>query len=128
MKKAHPYVLVVQDYDIEREVIEGFLQGLPFDLHFVSTCKDCLAAIASHQPDVILFEAARRGLDGRDVCREADIPMVFLSTLDIDQEQRACFTQPHHRYLTKPYSPNDLIGSVSQLLFGNAANELTQSV
>ncbi len=117
-RDQHSFIIVVENDKLERLFIKGILVGKSFDLHFASSCDECLKTIESRRPDLIIFQATMPGVDARDVCEttQGRIPIIFLSNLNKNDEMRSCLKKPVHRYITKPFTPGTLVENVQRLL------------
>ena len=62
-------MLVVDDEERNRKLIEGYLEGEGYELCSASDGADALKCVESFQPDVVLLDVMMPGLNGYDVCR-----------------------------------------------------------
>jgi DNA-binding response OmpR family regulator len=81
-----------------------------------SSCNDVLEKIAALDPALVIMDVTQRGLDARKVCEATETPMVFISSLQLNEERRIRLKAATQHYLTKPYSRDRLVGGVRQLL------------
>jgi CheY-like chemotaxis protein len=119
MKKA----LIVDDHDDIRKLIRLTLDFEDFEIHEAGSGKEALALVESVKPDVMLLDVMMPGgVDGLEVCASVkangalqQTKIVMLSAkgskADIDRGKAAgC-----DAYLVKPFSPLNLIQTISAL-------------
>ena len=82
-------VLIVDDQEIGRITLEGFLLPLGYALHFAASGAETLAVLAELRPDVILLDVMMPEMNGFEVCRRIradarwrDIPIILVTALD----------------------------------------------
>ena len=82
-------VLIVDDQEIGRITLEGFLLPLGYALHFAASGAETLALLAELRPDVILLDVMMPEMDGFEVCRRIradarwrDVPIILVTALD----------------------------------------------
>jgi CheY-like chemotaxis protein len=99
---------------------EGFLPVTAVD------GEQCLEMVADHLPDLIFLDVMMPGKDGFEVCRTlkndpryADIPIILLSARGREHDRERGLALGAEEFLTKPYSPSDLIRRVRELFGRN---------
>ena len=82
-------VLIVDDQEIGRITLEGFLLPLGYALHFAASGAETLALLPELRPDVVLLDVMMPEMDGFEVCRRIradvrwrDIPVILVTALD----------------------------------------------
>ena len=113
-------VLVVEDEAPIRRVVVGYLQREGFE---VSEAADGLTAVELARelaPEVIVLDLGLPGIDGVEVCRavrtfsDAYIVMLTARTEEIDKLIGPSVGADD--YLTKPFSPRELVARVRAML------------
>ncbi|WP_213451269.1 response regulator transcription factor [Rhizomonospora bruguierae] len=114
------HVLVAED---DRHHAEILLRYLESDGHRASAVHDGRAAlehVRRLRPDLLLLDVMLPGLDGLDVCRrirqESDIPVLMLTARAGEDDLLLGLEQGADDYLTKPYSPRELLARIRTLL------------
>ncbi len=109
-------VLLVDDDPVLLEVLSTVLDLEEFTVVTADDGEQALAAVARHQPQVVVCDVAMPGIDGFEVCRrlKADpatspLPVVLLAAHGGPQERQAGLDAGCDAYLTKPFSPLELI-------------------
>lgn len=116
-------ILVVDDDAFVRRPLELILRSEGFDPATADDGEACLAAVADRKPDLIFLDVMMPGRDGFDVCRTlksdpgtADIPVILLSARGHEQDREHGMALGASDFLTKPYSPSELLRRVRELL------------
>jgi DNA-binding response OmpR family regulator len=99
--------------------------------HEVLTARDGeegLAAALRERPDMIVLDIMMPRKDGLSLLRDLradetskDIPVILLSALAASTDQARGYEAGADGYLTKPFSPDDLNGTISHLASMSAA-------
>ncbi|MEU4562210.1 response regulator transcription factor [Actinoplanes sp. NPDC023936] len=114
------YVLVAEDDERQAEVLRRYLGA---EGHRVTVAHDGLAALEQvrrTQPDLLVLDVMMPRLDGMDLCRalrrESDIPVLMLTARSGEDDLLLGLEIGADDYLTKPYSPRELVARVRTLL------------
>ncbi len=114
------HVLVVDDDRTIREVVADYLRAAD---HRVSEAADGAAALAAEHEDpadLVVLDVMMPGLDGLEVCRRlrrsSDVPIVLLTALGSEQERVVGLETGADDYVTKPFSPRELVLRVDSIL------------
>ena len=113
-------VLVVEDEAPIRRVVVGYLQREGFD---VSEAPDGLTAVELARelgPEVIVLDLGLPGIDGVEVCRQvrtfSDAYVVMLTARTEEIDKLIGLSVGADDYLTKPFSPRELVARVRAML------------
>lgn len=81
--------------------------------------RQALAQVATEQPDLVVLDVTMPELDGFEVCRrlrrESSIPIIMLTARGEDENIVLGLDIGADDYVTKPYSPRELIARVRAL-------------
>ena len=120
-----PRVLIVDDDKVIQQLLEVNLELEGYDIQTASDGEEALDKVRSFRPDLILLDVMMPKLDGREVCRRIkadpetkDTPVIFLSARAQDMDVSSGLELGASAYVTKPFDPVDLIGTVSRVLQG----------
>ncbi len=112
-------ILVVDD---EKDVLKGlkdFLLSEHFEVVTAMLGKDGIQKARQEKPDLILLDLRLPDIDGYDVCRElrsdpttSSIPILMVSTRSKDMEKVIGLEVGADDYITKPYSPIELLARI----------------
>jgi DNA-binding response OmpR family regulator len=113
-------VLVVDDEESLAKVVASYLER---DGHEVSCVVDGLAAVEAaraQRPDVVVLDLGLPGLDGIEVCRRlrtfTDCYVVMLTARADEVDKLVGLGVGADDYLTKPFSPRELVARVRVML------------
>ena len=116
-------VLIVEDQEDILEIIRITLELDNFELHSASDGEAGLRMAAQIKPDLILSDVMMPRMDGLQLCRRirADpalrrTKLILLSARAQAEDRRAGQAAGADAYLTKPYSPLQLLETVQQVL------------
>ena len=116
-------ILVCEDQDSIRKMIEALVQARGYEVIAVASGAKALDVAVTNPPDVVLLDLMLPGqYDGFEVCRRLReehstraIPVVIISALD-DADSRSRATQAGATaYYTKPFSPIALLKEIDRL-------------
>jgi two-component system OmpR family response regulator len=114
------HVLVVDDEKRIREVVEYALAKAGFRVTTASDGEQGLAAFEADVPDVVVLDVMLPGSDGLEVCRriraKRPTPIVFLSARNDEVDRIVGLEIGGDDYLTKPFSPRELVARVRAVL------------
>lgn len=113
-------VLIVDDDPSLREVVRFALEREGFQTAQASTGREALELYASRRPSLIVLDIVMPEMDGTEVCREirreSDLPIVFLSSRDEELDRILGLELGGDDYITKPFSPRELVARVRAIL------------
>jgi DNA-binding response OmpR family regulator len=120
---SRPIVLVAEDDPSVRMMIEFLLEDEGFDVILAEDGERALDMARSTSPDAILLDLMMPKLDGREVlsrlrAREetARIPVFLLTGMS----RNAVSEAPGARYVSKPFSPDELVHSIRDVIDSSA--------
>jgi DNA-binding response OmpR family regulator len=118
---APPLVLVVDDEPAIAELVRGYLERDGLRALVAADGPAALAAVAAHRPAVVLLDVGLPGLDGTVVCRrlrEAGdwTPVLFVTARDDEVDRVLGLELGADDYVTKPFSPRELVARVRAVL------------
>lgn len=113
-------ILVVDDDPHIREVICFALTKAGHATVTAGDGETALDAVQAKQPRLIVLDVGMPGLDGLGVCREvrksSDVPILFLSARDEEIDRVLGLEMGGDDYVTKPFSPRELVARVAIIL------------
>jgi two-component system, OmpR family, response regulator len=114
-------LLLVDDEDNLRSMLEAALRHSGFDVHPVANGRDAIAAVPNVQPDLIVLDVMLPDLDGFDVCKRLRTsgdrtPVLFLTARDATEDKVRGLTLGGDDYLVKPFSLEELVARITAVL------------
>ena len=113
-------ILIVDDDLHIREVIRVALKKAGMSVVEARDGKEALTRFANDRPDLIVLDIGMPEFDGLDVCREirksSDVPILFLSARDEEIDRVLGLEIGGDDYVTKPFSPRELVARVNVIL------------
>lgn len=113
-------ILVVDDDPTVREVVVAYLQQAG---HITLEAPDGPNAVIAAQgdPDLVVLDVMLPGFDGLEVCRRLradrpNLPVIMLTALDEEEDRIAGLGTGADDYLSKPFSPRELVLRVASVL------------
>ncbi|MBN1221141.1 MAG: response regulator [Anaerolineae bacterium] len=123
MEKCDGSVLVVDDEPIVREMMEGFLAPVGYDVICVESGPEALEQIGNVNPDVILLDVMMPDMSGFELCErlKADkrwqhIPIILVTALSSKDDLVRGFDAGADDFLNKPVDSVELRARVRSLL------------
>jgi two-component system OmpR family response regulator len=115
-----PKILIADDDPHIRSVIRF---ALARDGHATLEAADgaaALATMARETPDLLILDVMMPEMDGTELCRrirrDSDVPIIFLSSRDEEFDRVLGLELGGDDYMTKPFSPRELVARVRALL------------
>ncbi|MBN1297536.1 response regulator [bacterium] len=119
-------ILIVEDNAINQRVVTSILQKNNLQSDLVCNGAEALAAITEKQYDLILMDCQMPVLDGYEATRQIRIfekqtgnrrtPVIALTAHAIKGDREKCLAAGMDDYLSKPFTPADLVSIVDKWL------------
>jgi DNA-binding response OmpR family regulator len=113
-------VLVVDDETSVREVARAYLEREGFIVDLASDGASALGLIARSSPRLIVLDLMLPDVSGEEVARRvrerSDVPILMLTAKSTEQQRITGFELGADDYLTKPFSPRELVARVKAIL------------
>jgi DNA-binding response OmpR family regulator len=113
-------ILVVDDEPKIATLARDYLEHAGFAVLTASDGTSALTTIRQRRPDLVVLDLGLPGLDGLDVTRElrrdSTIPIVMLTARDDELDKLLGLELGADDYLTKPFSPRELVARVRAVL------------
>ena len=113
-------ILVVDDDPHIRDVISFALDKAGFRTATARDGEEALKAYDQGGADLVILDINMPERDGLDVCRElrktSEVPVLFLSSRDDEVDRIVGLEIGADDYVTKPFSPRELVARVNAIL------------
>ena len=113
-------ILVVDDEQRIVELARDYLEHAGFRVVTANDGRTALEMTRRDRPDLVVLDLGLPGLDGLDVTRElrkdGSIPIVMVTARDDELDKLLGLELGADDYLTKPFSPRELVARVKAVL------------
>ena len=116
-------VLIVDDERDLASLLEFNLQQAGLKTRVALTGEEALALARAQPPDVVLLDLMLPDLSGKEVCRRLrsepatrDVPIIMLTARGEEADRVSGFEVGADDYVTKPFSPRELVLRVKAIL------------
>jgi DNA-binding response OmpR family regulator len=113
-------VLIIEDEQNVGDLVRRYFQHDGFDVIWVRTGEEGLKAFDARPVECVILDLGLPGIDGFEVCRElrrrSRVPIVMLTAWDGEPDRVAGLEVGADDYVTKPFSPRELIARVKAVL------------
>jgi DNA-binding response OmpR family regulator len=116
-------VMLIEDEKEIRELIRYNLERDGFRVYAAADGEEGLQRLRASRPDVVVLDLMLPGKNGLDVLREVrgtpetrDLPVMVLSARSAEMDRLLGFEHGADDYLTKPFSPRELVARLRALL------------
>jgi two-component system, OmpR family, alkaline phosphatase synthesis response regulator PhoP len=126
-------ILVVDDEPKIATLARDYLEHAGFAVLTADDGPSALNTVRQRHPDLVVLDLGLPGLDGLDVTRElrrdSTIPIVMLTARDDEFDKLLGLELGADDYLTKPFSPRELVARVRAVLRrADRAPEATETI
>ncbi len=102
-------ILIVEDVDVSREVMQGLLTNAGLTVRFARNGVEALKAVQDKHPDLILMDCHMPGMDGYEATRRLRVkhdaqalPIIALTANATVADQNQCFEAGMNAHVAKP--------------------------
>ncbi|MDM7858329.1 phosphate regulon transcriptional regulator PhoB [Thiopseudomonas acetoxidans] len=128
-------VLIVDDEAAIREMIAVALQMAGYRCLEADNAQNAHAIVVDHQPDIILLDWMMPNVSGIELARRlkretayADIPIIMLTARSEEDNKIQGLEAGADDYITKPFSPRELIARLKAVLRRTATAGIDESI
>jgi DNA-binding response OmpR family regulator len=113
-------VLVVDDEPSVHEVVRAYLEREGFIVWSARDGREGLRLAEDRRPDLIVLDLMLPDLSGEEIAREvrrrSDVPILMLTARSAEDDRVAGLDLGADDYLTKPFSPRELVARIKAVL------------
>jgi len=113
-------ILVVDDETSLVELVRSYLEREQYEVLTAGDGSTGLDLVRSSQPDLVVLDVMLPELDGIEVCRQlrqfSDAYVIMLTARAEEIDKILGLTVGADDYLTKPFSPRELVARIKALL------------
>ena len=127
-----PHILIVDDEPKILRLVHDFLQAAGFQTSSARSGDEALMRVRTEAPDLVILDLGLPGLDGLDVTRAirrtGDLPIIMLTARDDESDKLIGLELGADDYVTKPFSPRELVARVRAVLRRQAGTAATEAL
>lgn len=113
-------ILVVEDEASIQTIVRTYLESAGFEVIMVDNGLDALTNARSKRPSLIILDLNLPGMDGMEVAarlrQDSDVYILMLTARGEEVDRVAGLRIGADDYLTKPFSPRELVARVEAIL------------
>ena len=113
-------VLVVEDEESYSDALAYMLRKEGFEVALAATGPDALTEFERGGADIVLLDLMLPGISGTEVCRRirqtSNVPVIMVTAKDAEVDKVVGLELGADDYVTKPYSPRELVARIRAVL------------
>ena len=113
-------IVVIDDEPSVQEVVRGYLEKDGYLVYVAGNGREGLALAERTKPGLIVLDLMLPDVGGEEICREirsrSDVPILMLTAKASEDERVGGLVLGADDYLTKPFSPRELVARVRAVL------------
>lgn len=122
-------ILVVDDEELIRNVIKEYLVVEAYEVDEAIDGMSAIEMVKNNDYDLIVMDIMMPKMDGYQACKEIkkikDIPFIMLSARGEEYDKLIGFDLGIDDYVTKPFSPKELVARIKAILKRNSGTNNT---
>jgi len=118
-----PYILIVEDEPDIRELLNFTISRSGHSVIEAETAEDALTILDRGTPELIIIDWMLPGMDGIDLAKKLradeltkELPIIMLTARGEESDKLRSFEAGIDDYVTKPFSPKELMARIKALL------------
>ncbi|UZW13763.1 response regulator transcription factor [Clostridium pasteurianum] len=121
MKKDKKKILIVDDEVKIIEVIKSYIENNDFYAFSANNGNEAINLFYNINPDLVILDLMLPDINGEDICKflrikKSKVPIIMLTAKIAEEDMINGFDMGADDYITKPFSPRELIARVKALL------------
>ncbi|MYM70174.1 response regulator [Pseudoduganella sp. FT55W] len=119
LESSRSKILIVDDSAFEQRMLADLLSEMPYKVSVAFNGLQGYQLALANRPDLILLDVRMPNMDGYTACRllkanpvTQDIPVIFLSGADADDDRILGLSIGGVDYVSKPFSPGELAARI----------------
>ena len=112
--------MVIDDEQSVRDVVRGYLENDGFVVFTAEDGREGLALTARVKPALVVLDLMLPDVSGEEICRDirtrSDVPILMLTAKASEDNRVDGLSLGADDYLTKPFSPRELVARVHAVL------------
>jgi two-component system phosphate regulon response regulator PhoB len=120
---AAPYILIVDDEWMNRELLEAYLKMGGYRVGQANSGEKALEMVAQEPPALVILDVCLTGISGLEVCRclkdgaaTRAIPILMVRALESPEDQQQAADAGADGYVAKPFEMEALLARIRSAL------------
>jgi two-component system OmpR family response regulator len=130
-KTISPHILIVDDDPLIRDALQEYFSSNELQVNVASSGKEMTEILVDHSIDLVVLDLRLASEDGMVLAQklreESAIPIIILTGVREDADRIMGLELGADDYLTKPFSPRELLARVRTVLRRTKAESLTET-
>lgn len=122
------HIMIVEDERSIAEVVALYLRRAGYQVEMLHNGNAALDALQRNLPDLIILDLMLPGIDGLEITRwlrdHSNIPIIMLTSRKEETDRIAGLEMGADDYVTKPFSPQELVSRVRAVLRRTQADSI----
>ncbi len=102
-----------------RDIVKAYLIKEGYQVTMMETAEDAWENAKKQQPNMWILDIMLPGMDGYELCKKirarSEVPIIIISAKDEEVDKILGLELGSDDYLTKPFSPRELVARVKRL-------------
>jgi DNA-binding response OmpR family regulator len=129
---AEQTIVVVEDDPSIADLLDLYLRDAAYRVLLAGTGERGLELVALSVPVLVVLDIGLPGIDGLEVCRRvrstSEVPILFLTARDSELDRIAGLELGADDYVTKPFSPREVVARVKAILRRGEPRDQTATI
>ncbi|MDH5421877.1 MAG: response regulator transcription factor [Acidimicrobiia bacterium] len=125
-------ILLVEDDDSIAEMLGQVFEKAGYRFRHCDSGEEAVIRIKTRPPSVVLLDIGLPGMDGLETCRQirqiSQLPVIMLTARDTEIDKVVGLEIGADDYVTKPFSPRELVARVKAVLRRSTETSIGQRV
>ncbi|SER37615.1 two-component system, OmpR family, response regulator CssR [Gracilibacillus ureilyticus] len=113
------HIYLVEDDPNIRNIVQAYLKKEGYQVTLTERAEEAWDNAQSQQPDMWILDIMLPGMDGYELCKKirqvSEVPIIIISAKDEEVDKILGLELGSDDYLTKPFSPRELVARVKRL-------------
>lgn len=125
-------IYVVEDDPNIRDIVKAYLVKEGYEVTLMDRAETAWEKARLGQPDMWILDIMLPGMDGYELCKKirqkSEVPIIIISAKDEEVDKILGLELGSDDYLTKPFSPRELVARIKRLFKRTNSQPLTKEI